>query len=74
MDRSVQVSVYLSLHSMSVQDWFLLSAQPALVVPNLSLSCTIYSSVFSTLIGREMLLRQLSYAIKNQLVASKAPY
>ena len=28
----------------------------------------------SALIGREMLLRQLSYAIKNQLVASKAPY
>ena len=28
----------------------------------------------SALIGPEMLLRQLSYAIKNQLVASKAPY
>ena len=28
----------------------------------------------SALIGPEMLLRQLTYAIKNQLVASKAPY
>ena len=28
----------------------------------------------SALIGPEMLLRQLSYAIKNQLVASKALY
>ena len=43
-----------------------------------------FFAVFSTLIGRGMwrlgsywfkvLLRQLSYAIKNQLVASKAPY
>ena len=53
--------------------------RPTLVIPlGVTYQCGPLSLVEecrgSALIGPEMLLRQLSYAIKNQLVASKAPY